>query len=155
MLSPAVLSHRTSPSIFMMLSWLVWSVEIVGLPSIVMWGDRGEFRCCGLSKVWNGRDGWNLSGDVVCHAGICWGPNHRSRHSRTIGATTCPVWNGLLTNYEWFGKCALLRWVGNWCSYSPRLTWCTRGRGTFIGIVTHPGLPWKTLALLWYCDYHS
>jgi hypothetical protein len=44
------------------------SVESAGLPSIVMCGDRGEVRCCGLSKVWNGGDNWNPSGDVVCHA---------------------------------------------------------------------------------------
>jgi hypothetical protein len=49
----------------------LWSVEIAGLPFIVMRGDRGEVRCCGLSKVWNGGDGWNPSGDVVCHARIC------------------------------------------------------------------------------------
>jgi hypothetical protein len=46
----------------------LWSVESAGLPSIVMRGDHGEVRCCGLSKVWNGGDGWNPSGDVVCHA---------------------------------------------------------------------------------------
>jgi hypothetical protein len=49
----------------------LWNVEGVGLPSIMMRGDRGEVQCCGLSKVWNGEDGWNLSGDVVCHARIC------------------------------------------------------------------------------------
>jgi hypothetical protein len=49
----------------------VLSVESVGLPFNVMWGDRGEIRCCGLSKFWNGGDGWNPSGDVVCHARIC------------------------------------------------------------------------------------
>jgi hypothetical protein len=37
--------------------WLVLSVESVGLPSFVMWGDRGEIRCSGLSKVWNGARG--------------------------------------------------------------------------------------------------
>jgi hypothetical protein len=36
---------------------LVFSVESVGLPSAVMWGDRGEVRCCGLSKVWNAGEG--------------------------------------------------------------------------------------------------
>jgi hypothetical protein len=46
----------------------LWSIESVGLPSVVMCGDRGGVRCCGLSKVWNGGDGWNPSGDVVCHA---------------------------------------------------------------------------------------
>jgi hypothetical protein len=29
--------------------WLMLSVESIGLPSIVMCGDRGEVRCCGLS----------------------------------------------------------------------------------------------------------
>jgi hypothetical protein len=29
----------------------VLSVESVGLPSVVMCGDRGEVRCCDLSKV--------------------------------------------------------------------------------------------------------
>jgi hypothetical protein len=43
----------------------------VGLPSIVMCGDRGEDRCCGLSMGWKGGDGWIPSGDVVCHAQIC------------------------------------------------------------------------------------
>jgi hypothetical protein len=57
---------------------LVWpsygdnkNVESIGLPSVVMWGDRGEGWCCCLSKVWNGGDSWNPSGDVVCHARIC------------------------------------------------------------------------------------
>jgi hypothetical protein len=49
----------------------LWSVESAGLPSVVMQGDRGEVRCCRLSKVCNGGDGWNLSGDVFCHARIC------------------------------------------------------------------------------------
>jgi hypothetical protein len=38
----------------------VLSVESVGLPSVVMWGDRGEVRCCGLSKVWNGGEDYDL-----------------------------------------------------------------------------------------------
>jgi hypothetical protein len=48
----------------------LWSVESAGLPSVVMCGDRGEVRCCGLSKDWNSRDSWNPTGDVVCHARI-------------------------------------------------------------------------------------
>jgi hypothetical protein len=38
------------------------SVESVGLPSVVMWGDRGEIRGCGLSKVWNGGEDCDLHG---------------------------------------------------------------------------------------------
>jgi hypothetical protein len=40
----------------------VLSVENVGLPSVVMGGDRGEIQCCGLSKVWNGGEGCDLHG---------------------------------------------------------------------------------------------
>jgi hypothetical protein len=49
----------------------LWNVESVGLPYIAMWGDRGEVRCCGLSKVWNGGDGWNPSDVMTCNARIC------------------------------------------------------------------------------------
>jgi hypothetical protein len=38
----------------------VLSVESVGLPYVVMGGDRGEIRCCGLSKVWNSGGGCDL-----------------------------------------------------------------------------------------------
>jgi hypothetical protein len=38
----------------------LWNVESIGLPSVMMWGDRGEARCCGLSKVWNGGEGCDL-----------------------------------------------------------------------------------------------
>jgi hypothetical protein len=36
------------------------SVESVGLPSVMMWGDHGEVRCYGLSKDWNGGESCNL-----------------------------------------------------------------------------------------------
>jgi hypothetical protein len=38
----------------------VLSIESVGLPSVVIRGDRGEVRCCGLSKVCNGGEGYDL-----------------------------------------------------------------------------------------------
>jgi hypothetical protein len=50
-----------------MLSLACIIVESFGLPSVVMCGDHGEDRCRGLSMGWNGGDGRNLSGDVVCH----------------------------------------------------------------------------------------
>jgi hypothetical protein len=52
----------------MMLSLTCVSVENVGLPSVVMRVHRGEVQCCGLSKVWNARDDWNMSRDVDYHA---------------------------------------------------------------------------------------
>jgi hypothetical protein len=54
MLNHAVMSViQVFPSLWYWV-WLVLSVESVGIPSVVMWGDRGEIRWCGLSKVWNG-----------------------------------------------------------------------------------------------------
>jgi hypothetical protein len=47
------------------------------------------------------------SGDVV--ARIYLGPNLRSRHPRTTCATTCLVWNRLLTNYK--GSSELSYWM--------------------------------------------
>jgi hypothetical protein len=50
-----ILSHADMSVIQVLpYSWCwVWLLLLlsVGLPSIVMWGDRGEDRCCGLSKV--------------------------------------------------------------------------------------------------------
>jgi hypothetical protein len=37
-------------------------IESVGLPLIVMCGDRGEVQCCGLSKDWNGGEDCDLHG---------------------------------------------------------------------------------------------
>jgi hypothetical protein len=70
MLSHAVMSViQVFPSLWCWV-WLVllWSV---GLPSIMMWDDRGENRWCGLSTGWNGGHGWIPSGDVDSHAWIC------------------------------------------------------------------------------------
>jgi hypothetical protein len=44
----------------MMLSLACVSVESVGLPFVVMWGDRGEVWYCGLSKVCIGGEGCDL-----------------------------------------------------------------------------------------------
>jgi hypothetical protein len=58
-------SHEchTSVSIFIVLS--------VGLPSVMILGDRGEDQCCAVSIGWNGGDSWISSGDVDSHARIC------------------------------------------------------------------------------------
>jgi hypothetical protein len=62
LLGSTVLSHRkVFPSLYCWV-WLVLSVDCVGLPSVVLWGDRGEIRCYGLSIVWNGGEGCDLHG---------------------------------------------------------------------------------------------
>jgi hypothetical protein len=56
MLSQAVMSIM---QVFHPLGCWVWLVplwECCGLPSIEMWFDRGEDRCCDLSNGWNGGD---------------------------------------------------------------------------------------------------
>jgi hypothetical protein len=69
-----------------------------GLPSVEMWFDYGEDRCCGLSKV-----------RMVETVGICqvmWLVMLESAKDRILGVDTpriicvamCPVWNDLLTN---------------------------------------------------------
>jgi hypothetical protein len=68
MLSPAVMSVVQVFHLYDVEFWLVLSVENVGLSSVMMLGDRCEVRCCGLSKIWNGGDGWISSGVVDCDA---------------------------------------------------------------------------------------
>jgi hypothetical protein len=40
---------------------LYWVLKVLVF-HLSMWGDRGEIRCCGLSKVCNGGEGWDLHG---------------------------------------------------------------------------------------------
>jgi hypothetical protein len=54
----------------MMFSLACVIVKSIGLPSIEMLVDHGTVRRCDLSMGWNGGDGWNPSGDVLCHARI-------------------------------------------------------------------------------------
>jgi hypothetical protein len=48
--------------------------------------------------------GWKGTSFMGSHARISYGPVLESRHPSAIGATTCPVWNGLLTNYGYYRK---------------------------------------------------
>jgi hypothetical protein len=48
-----------------------------------------------VSEVWCGLDGISFA---ESHAPNSQGPVLESRHPMITGATTCPVWNGLLTN---------------------------------------------------------
>jgi hypothetical protein len=48
----------------------------------------------------------------ACGARLCEGTNLRSRHTKTICATTCPIWSNLLTNYEYYRLCVFLDGVG-------------------------------------------
>jgi hypothetical protein len=69
MLSHAVMSVvQVFPSSWCWV-WLVLMLK-VGLPSVQMWGDCGEDRCCSLSIGWNGGHGWNLIGDVDSYVQI-------------------------------------------------------------------------------------
>jgi hypothetical protein len=97
MLSHAVLSVvQVFPS-FVMLSLACVFVRD-GIPSVKMWFDRGEYRCCGLSK-----DGMV---EMVGLRRLMWLVMLESIKDRILGvdpprttcATTCPIWNCLLTN---------------------------------------------------------
>jgi hypothetical protein len=67
------------------------SDESVGLSSVVMCGDQGEVRCCGLSNVWNGGEGYDLHGLwlVMLKSAKDWFLGVDP--PRTVCATTCPV----------------------------------------------------------------
>jgi hypothetical protein len=75
----------------------VLCVESVVLPSVMMCGDRGEVRCRGLSKVWNGGDGWNPSSDLFVML--------ESAKDRVIGVDTP---GQLVPPRVWYGTTCLL-----------------------------------------------
>jgi hypothetical protein len=134
LLSSVVMSVvQVFPS-YIMLSLACVFVRVFGLSSLVMWGDHGEDRCCGLSIGWNGGDSWIPSGDVVCYARICEGLNRESKHPRTTCTTTCLVWSGLLTNLEDSSEFVLLDewdWYGDTykaarCERSLKVLCCTQ-----------------------------
>jgi hypothetical protein len=129
LLSPVVMSViQVFPSLWCWV-WLVLSVESVSLPSVVMWGHRGEVRCCGLSNDWNGGEG--------CDLHSLWLVKLKCAKDRVLGVDTPGQLVPPCVRYE--TACLLIRdvvgsvllgWVRIWSSYSPRLTWCKRGRGT-------------------------
>jgi hypothetical protein len=146
-LSPAVLSSvQVCPSLWCWV-WLVLSVESVGLPSVVMWGNRGEIRCCGLSKVWNGREGCDLRG--------LWLVMLESAKDRVLVVDT--PGQQVSWHVRYGTTCLLIRDDVRTVPHSNERE---------IGVVTRPGshgargavvpwLPWKTLAMLWYCVLHG
>jgi hypothetical protein len=138
LLGPAVLSHGTSLSIFMMLS-----IESVGLPSVVMWGDHGEIHCCGLSKVWNGGEGCDLHG--------LWIVMLESAKNWVLGVDSPRQHVSLRVQY---GMTCLIIWdaVGSVpCSDEWEFGIVTRlGSHGARGAVV-PRLPQETIAMLWYC----
>jgi hypothetical protein len=123
--------------------WLVLSVQSVGLPSIVMWGDHGEIPCCGLRKVWNGGEGCDLHG--------LWLVMLESAKDILLWVDTP---GQQVSPRVWYGRtCLLIRDAIGSVSYSDEWEF---------GVVTRPGshgargavvwrLAWKTLAMLWYC----
>jgi hypothetical protein len=78
--SPAIMSViQVFPS-YMMLSLACVFVRVFGLPSVEMWFDRGEDRCCDLSKV-----------GMVETVGICqvtWIVTLESAKDRILGVDT-------------------------------------------------------------------
>jgi hypothetical protein len=90
--------------------WLVSLWAMVAIHRDVIWPRWGSMLW--FEQGWNGGDGWIPSGDMACHAQICYGLNLRSRHPRTTCATTCPVWKGLLTNLVCYSSCVVFGWVG-------------------------------------------
>jgi hypothetical protein len=143
MLSHAVMSViQVFPSLWCWV-WLVLSVESVGPPSVVMWGDRGDIRCCGLSKVWNGGEGCNFHG--------LWLVMLESAKDWVLGVDTPGQQVSPHVRYE---MACLLIWdaVG-----------CVPGSDEWeIDTVTRPSshgargavvswLPRETLPMLWFC----
>jgi hypothetical protein len=100
-----------------------------------------------LSKVWNGGDGWNLSGDVVCHARTYYAP---SMVVDTPG-------QHVSSRVRYGMTCLLIRdAVGSVpCSNEWEIGVVTRlgSHGAKGAVVLR--LPQETLALLWYSDYLS
>jgi ABC-type dipeptide/oligopeptide/nickel transport system permease subunit len=126
-------------------SWYwVWLVLLssVSLPSVVMWGDRGEDRCCNLSKV-----------GMVQTVGFCqvmWIVMLESAKDQILGVDTP---GQQVSSRVWYGTTCLLI-MGVVGSVA-----CT---DEWIGVVTRTGshgargivvlwLPRETLTMLWYC----
>jgi hypothetical protein len=115
----------------------------VGLPFNVMWGDRGEIRCCGLSKVWNGGEDCDLHG--------LWLVIFESAKDRVLGVDT--PGQQVSPRVQYGTTYLIIQDVVGSLPCSDEWE---------IGVVTRPGshgargdavpqLPWETLAMLWYC----
>jgi hypothetical protein len=139
-----VLSHvaMSVKQVFSSLWCWVWLVLLlsVDLPSIVIWGDRGEDRCCGLNISWNCGDSWILS-DV-------WIVMLKSVKDRVLWVDT--PWQQVLSYVQYRMTCLLIR--DDVKSVSCLIEWG-------IGIVTRPSshgvrgrvvswLPQEILAML-------
>jgi hypothetical protein len=144
MLSNAVMSViQVFPSLW---CW-VWFVLSVGLPSIVMWGDRGEVRCCGLSKIWNCGEG--------CDLHDFWLGLLESANDRILGVDT--PGQHLPPCLRYGMACLLIRDVVESvpCSDGWEVAWSFAQTHMVQEGPWYHVLPWETLALLWYCNYLS
>jgi hypothetical protein len=91
----------------------LWSVESIGLSSVVMWGGRGEIRWCSLSKYWNGGEGCDLHG--------LWLVTLKSANDRVIGVDTL---GQQVPPSVWYGMaCLLLRYATGCVSCSVERRW--------------------------------
>jgi hypothetical protein len=120
----------------------VLSVESVGLPSVVMCGDRGEVRCCGLSKVWNGGEGCDLHG--------LWLVMLKSSKDQIFGVDTPEQY--VLPWVQYGMTCLLIRdVVGSvTCSKEWEVAWSFAQAHMVQEGSWYHVLPQETLALLWY-----
>jgi hypothetical protein len=100
--------------------WFVLSVESVGLPSVMIWGDHGEIRCCGLSKIWNGGEGYDLHN--------LWLVILESAKDRVLGVDTTGQY--VLPRVQYGAACLLIWDVVKSVPYS---------NGWEIGVVTRLG----------------
>jgi hypothetical protein len=154
MLSPIVMSVVQVFSSIWCWVWLVLSVESVGFPSVMIWGDVVRFN----AVVW-ARFG---TVETVGIHQVMWFVMLESAKDRVIGVDTPGQQVPPRVRYRM--ACPLIRDVVGSVPYSDEWeigvvthlgSHGAKGRGTAIGIVTRPGLLQETLALLWYCDYLS
>jgi hypothetical protein len=143
LLSPAVMSViQVFPSLWYWV-WLVLSFESVGLPFVVMWGDRGEIRWCGLSKILNGGEGCDFHG--------LWFIMLKYGKDRVIGVDT--LGQQVPPRVRYGTACLIIRDVMRSLSCSDEWEF-----GVITRLGSHdarepmvPWLPRETLASLWYC----
>jgi hypothetical protein len=107
-----------------------------------MWGDRGEIRYCGLSKVWNGGEGCDLHG--LCLVML------KSTKYWVLGVDI--LGQQVSPRVRYGTACLIISDAVGSVPFSDEweIGVVTRtGSHDARGVVV-PWLPWETLAMLWY-----